>query len=145
MESFEGVALPTLHHVTSSTMKDLSQGQINTIIYSGKFVQGTNFALFTDIALMYSQIYCLITAGLYNKSLIVIDEIGKMELFSGSFVKCVQDLFTQEPRPSVDRGVASRSIVVLATIPIARQRSHWLVEELRGRDDCLLFEVSEEI
>ena len=101
-------------------MKDLSQGQINTIIYSGKFLQGTNFALFTDIALMYSQIYCLTTAGLF-KSLIVIDEIGKMELFSGSFVKCVQDLFTQEPRPSVDRGVASRSIVVLATIPIARQ------------------------
>ena len=60
-----------------------------------------------------------------------------MELFSSSFVKSVQALFSPGPHPRSGAG----SVVVLATIPIARQRSHWLVEELRCRDDCLLFEV----
>ena len=70
--------------------------------------------------------------------LFVIDEIGKMELFSGKFVKGVQALFHPEPHPS-----ATGSAVILATIPVTRQRSHWLVEELRHREDCLLFEVSD--
>ena len=68
----------------------------------------------------------------------MIDEIGKMELFSGKFVKSVQALFNLESHPS-----ATGTVVILATIPVARQRSHWLVEELRHREDCLLFEVSD--
>ena len=64
-----------------------------------------------------------------QKNLIVVDEIGKMELFSKDFVDAVKGLF-QHP-----------DVVVLATIPIARQKSHWLVEELRHRHDCQLFEV----
>ena len=63
------------------------------------------------------------------KQLFVIDEIGKMELFSRDFIEAVRALF-QSP-----------GVVVLATIPIARQKSHWLVEELRHRPDCQLFEV----
>ena len=63
------------------------------------------------------------------KQLFVIDEVGKMELFSRDFVEAVKALFH------------CPSVVVLATIPIARQKSHWLVEELRHRPDCQLFEV----
>ena len=63
------------------------------------------------------------------KRLFVVDEIGKMELFSQDFIKVVQAVF-QCP-----------DVVVLATIPVARQKSHWLVEELRQRPDCMLFEV----
>ena len=85
--------------------------------------------------------------GSCRRHLYVIDEVGKMELFSDSFVKCVQSLFnplTSKPNPSppsFEQEWARDSVVVLATIPIARQRSHWLVEELRHREDCLLFEV----
>ena len=64
-----------------------------------------------------------------KKRLFAIDEIGKMELFSQDFVEVVQAVF-QCP-----------DVVVLATIPVARQKSHWLVEELRQRPDCMLFEV----
>ena len=63
------------------------------------------------------------------KTLFVIDEIGKMELFSHEFVEVVKAVF-QCP-----------DVVVLATLPIARQKSHWLVEELRHRPDCMLYEV----
>ena len=64
-----------------------------------------------------------------RKRLFVIDEIGKMELFSQDFITVVQAVF-QCP-----------DVVVLAMIPVARQKSHWLVEELRQRPDCMLFEV----
>ena len=66
-----------------------------------------------------------------NKRLVVIDEIGKMELFSQSFVDTVKVLFQRR----------DDAIVVLATIPVPRSRSHWLVEELRNNPDCMLFEV----
>lgn len=62
--------------------------------------------------------------------LVVVDEIGKMELFSRSFVDSVRGLFEQQD-----------NTVVLATIPMARRKSHWLIEELRHRPDCMLFEV----
>lgn len=64
-----------------------------------------------------------------KKRMFAIDEIGKMELFSQDFVEVVQTVF-QCP-----------DVVILATIPVARQKSHWLVEELRQRPDCMLFEV----
>ncbi len=60
---------------------------------------------------------------------LVIDEIGKMELFSRKFADLVQSSFE---RPDV---------VVVATVPIAGQRQPHLVEALRRRDDCQLFEV----
>ena len=71
-------------------------------------------------------------ASVTVRDLYVVDEVGKMELFSRNFVDGVKKLF-DAPR---DDGV-----IVVATIPVARQKSHWLVEELRKRKDCLLFEV----
>ena len=65
-------------------------------------------------------------------TVLVIDEIGKMELFSKNFVEAARSAFYY------------KNVVVLATIPVAHNRSHWLVEELRRREDCRLFEVSED-
>lgn len=62
--------------------------------------------------------------------LVVIDEIGKMELFSQNFVDAVKRLFEQKD-----------NLVVLATIPVAKHKSHWLVEELRHHPHCRVFEV----
>lgn len=62
--------------------------------------------------------------------LVVVDEVGKMEVISSDFVEAVRALFD------------SCRCVVLATIPIASTKSHWLVDELRKRDDCRLFEVT---
>lgn len=67
-----------------------------------------------------------------GRDLYLIDEIGKMELFSHIFIDGVKRLFDDRK---------DGSVVVMATIPVARHKSHWLVEELRKRKDCLLFEV----
>ena len=67
-----------------------------------------------------------------GKCLIVIDEIGKMELFSRKFTETVQRLFED---------VSGGERVVLATVPIARHKSHWLLDELRHRRECKLFQV----
>ena len=61
--------------------------------------------------------------------LIVIDEIGKMELFSQEFVQLVRTLFEQ------------KQCTLLATIPIARGRPIALVEDLRQSPDCQVFAV----
>jgi len=66
-----------------------------------------------------------------TKCLQVIDEIGKMELFSRDFIQSVQRTF-QSPHS-----------VVLATIPISKGKSHWILEELRNRKDIQIFEVSQ--
>ena len=64
-----------------------------------------------------------------KKCIQVIDEIGKMELFSKDFVQLVQSTF-QSPKS-----------VVMATIPLSKGKSHWLLEELRNRKDVQIFEV----
>jgi len=64
-----------------------------------------------------------------KKCVKVIDEIGKMELFSKDFIQLVQSTFKLPNN------------VVMATIPISKGKSHWLLEELRNRKDIQLFEV----
>ena len=65
-----------------------------------------------------------------RQRLIVIDEIGKMELFSHKFVQLVKTIYEQ------------KHCTILATIPIAKGRPIPLVEELRQRQDCQVFEVN---
>ena len=60
----------------------------------------------------------------------MIDEIGKMEMFSSSFVQTVRSL------------TARVGTTVLATIPIAKGRPIPLVEELRQSADAKLVVVS---
>lgn len=62
--------------------------------------------------------------------LIVIDEIGKMELLSEEFVHLVRTVYEQ------------KHCTVLATIPVAKGRPIALLEELRKRQDCQVFEVN---
>lgn len=59
----------------------------------------------------------------------VIDEIGKMEMFSGTFTQTVRTLIARE------------DATVLATIPIAKGQPLPLVEELRTKKDAYIFTV----
>ncbi|KAK2491758.1 hypothetical protein MC885_021808 [Smutsia gigantea] len=60
----------------------------------------------------------------------VIDEIGKMELFSQPFIQAVHQT------------LATPGTVVLGTIPVPRGKPLALVEEIRQRDDVKVFSVS---
>ncbi|XP_068423237.1 cancer-related nucleoside-triphosphatase homolog isoform X2 [Clinocottus analis] len=67
-----------------------------------------------------------------GRKVFVIDEIGKMELFSQSFVRAV--------RQTLD----SSSCSILGTIPISKGKPLALVEEVRSRRDVKVFTVSKE-
>ncbi|XP_015799424.1 cancer-related nucleoside-triphosphatase [Nothobranchius furzeri] len=67
-----------------------------------------------------------------SRKVFVIDEIGKMELFSQSFIRAV--------RQTLD----SSSCAVLGTIPTPKGKPLGLVEEVRSRTDVKVFTVSRE-
>ncbi|KAG7511579.1 cancer-related nucleoside-triphosphatase [Solea senegalensis] len=67
-----------------------------------------------------------------NRKVFVIDEIGKMELFSQSFIRAV--------RQTLD----STSCTILGTIPIPKGKPLGLVEEVRSRRDVKVITVSKE-
>ncbi|XP_056148340.1 cancer-related nucleoside-triphosphatase [Lampris incognitus] len=72
------------------------------------------------------------SAGGGRRLVFVIDEIGKMELFSQSFIRAV--------RQTLD----SSSYSILGTIPIPKGKPLGLVEEVRHRSDVKVFTVSKE-
>lgn len=65
-----------------------------------------------------------------SRKVFVIDEIGKMELFSQSFIRSV--------RQTLD----GSSCTILGTIPIPKGKPLGLVEEVRSRRDVKVFTVS---
>ncbi|XP_023779625.1 cancer-related nucleoside-triphosphatase [Cyanistes caeruleus] len=67
-----------------------------------------------------------------EKRICVIDEIGKMELFSQAFIQAVRQT------------LAGSGTVVLGTIPIPKGKPLDLVEEIRSRKDVRVFNVSKE-
>ncbi|KAF3708424.1 Cancer-related nucleoside-triphosphatase [Channa argus] len=67
-----------------------------------------------------------------TRKVFVIDEIGKMELFSQSFIRAVRQTFE------------SSSCIILGTIPIPKGKPLGLVEEVRSRRDVKVFTVSKE-
>ncbi|XP_059691476.1 cancer-related nucleoside-triphosphatase isoform X2 [Gavia stellata] len=67
-----------------------------------------------------------------EKKICVIDEVGKMELFSQAFIQAVRQTLT-------DSGT-----VVLGTIPVPKGKPLDLVEEIRSRKDVKVFNVSKE-
>ncbi|CAL4096073.1 unnamed protein product, partial [Meganyctiphanes norvegica] len=75
-----------------------------------------------------------LTVGLQNSSssILVLDEIGKMELFSTGFVSGIRQL------------LGSPNTTILTTIPIQKGRPIPLVEEIRNRKDILLINLSRE-
>uniref|UniRef100_A0A3P8W555 Nucleoside-triphosphatase, cancer-related n=1 Tax=Cynoglossus semilaevis TaxID=244447 RepID=A0A3P8W555_CYNSE len=71
-------------------------------------------------------------SGLYGSKVFVIDEIGKMELFSQSFIRAVRQILD------------SSSCTVLGTIPIPKGKPLGLVEEVRSSRDVRVFAVTKE-
>ncbi|XP_009889465.1 PREDICTED: cancer-related nucleoside-triphosphatase [Charadrius vociferus] len=67
-----------------------------------------------------------------EKKVCVIDEIGKMELFSQAFIQAVRQTLT------------GSGTVVLGTIPVPKGKPLDLVEEIRSRKDVKVFNVSKE-
>ncbi|XP_017279728.1 cancer-related nucleoside-triphosphatase [Kryptolebias marmoratus] len=67
-----------------------------------------------------------------SRKVFVIDEIGKMELFSQPFIQAV--------RQTLDGSCCT----VLGTIPVPKGKPLGLVEEVRGRRDVKVFTVSKE-
>ncbi|NXA61075.1 NTPCR triphosphatase, partial [Mohoua ochrocephala] len=65
-----------------------------------------------------------------EKRICVIDEVGKMELFSQAFIQAVRQT------------LAGSGTVVLGTIPIPKGKPLDLVEEIRSRKDVKVFNVS---
>ncbi|KAH0568822.1 nucleoside-triphosphatase THEP1 [Cotesia glomerata] len=74
---------------------------------------------------------------LQSKSdILMIDEIGKMELFSKQFCDCVEELFLKN---------SSKTKFIVATIPAkdrVPQRHRSLFEKLYQRSDCKIYEVN---
>ncbi|KAM8809024.1 cancer-related nucleoside-triphosphatase [Eudromia elegans] len=67
-----------------------------------------------------------------ERKICVIDEIGKMELFSQPFIHAVRQT------------LASSGTVVLGTIPVPKGKPLDLVEEIRSRKDVKVFNVNKE-
>ena len=64
------------------------------------------------------------------KKVCVIDEIGKMELFSQSFIQVVSQI------------LSGSGVVMLGTIPVPKGKPLGLVEEIRNRKEVKVFNVS---
>ncbi|XP_004451085.1 cancer-related nucleoside-triphosphatase [Dasypus novemcinctus] len=62
----------------------------------------------------------------------VIDEIGKMELFSQTFIQAVHQT------------LSTPGIIILGTIPVPKGKPLALVEEIRNRNDVKVFNVTKE-
>ena len=75
------------------------------------------------------SIFMTVQISSVSNTVVVVDEIGKMELFSQSFINLVRELF------------ASPQATILATVPITKQRPIPFVDELKCREDVTLIEV----
>ncbi|XP_077202336.1 cancer-related nucleoside-triphosphatase isoform X1 [Paroedura picta] len=66
------------------------------------------------------------------KKVCVIDEIGKMELFSQSFIQAVRQI------------LSGSGTVILGTIPVLKGKPLGLVEEIRSRKEVKVFNITRE-
>lgn len=71
--------------------------------------------------------YSQVTAD--GDTVVIVDEVGKMELFSQSFISSVRELFSLQ------------QATILATVPLTKQRPISFVDELKNRKDVRLIEV----
>ncbi|KAM6217417.1 cancer-related nucleoside-triphosphatase [Rhynchocyon petersi] len=67
-----------------------------------------------------------------GQTVCVIDEIGKMELFSQSFIQAVR------------QKLSTPGIIVLGTIPVPKGKPLAFVEEIRNRSDVKVFTVTKD-
>ncbi|NPA53964.1 MAG: NTPase [Aquificae bacterium] len=80
-----------------------------------------------DIKAFEDVVIPVLEKALKENKIVVIDEIGKMELFSEKFLSLVKEIFNKKDK-------------ILATVPI--KNIHPFVKELKERKDVLLIEVS---
>ena len=140
--SFETIALPALEYKSTKTPVAPSKVRGNSSVPDSPKILETGPPGRKTTSAYSSTLETGVKSGKRDElpvqphtrdCLVVIDEIGKMELFSKSFVSSVEGLF---------ENLSNEWRVVLATIPVAgRGKSHWLLEELRHRRDCRLFQV----
>ncbi|OBS68491.1 hypothetical protein A6R68_02966, partial [Neotoma lepida] len=71
-------------------------------------------------------------SGSPRHNVYIIDEIGKMELFSQPFIQAVRQT------------LSTPGTVVLGTIPVPKGKPLALVEEIRNRHDVKVFSVTKE-
>lgn len=130
VKSFEQLALPTIKTCTENftkviiTMKGVFLGCCYKLCW---FLKDQNISKTENIDHAYLTSYLQITP--HGKTVVIVDEIGKMELFSQSFISAVRELFL------------SPQATILATVPITKQRPIPFVEELKNRQDVTLIEV----
>ncbi len=73
-----------------------------------------------------------------NKELMVIDEVGKMEMLCPQFLPAVHDILNENTSPDMKR-------IVIGTIPTPRYgRVIQAIEEIRARDDVIILHVTKE-
>ncbi|XP_068087927.1 cancer-related nucleoside-triphosphatase isoform X2 [Hyperolius riggenbachi] len=72
------------------------------------------------------------TGNMEKKIVCIIDEIGKMELFSQNFISLVRKMLD------------STNVVVLGTIPVPKGKPLPVVEEIRHRQDVKVFNITKE-
>ena len=72
---------------------------------------------------------CYAQVTVDDGTVVIVDEVGKMELFSPSFISSVHELFSLQ------------QATILATVPLTKQRPISFVDELKNRKDVTLIEV----
>ena len=73
---------------------------------------------------------CHLQVTIDGKTVYIVDEVGKMELFSQRFASSVRELFW------------SRQATILATVPVTtKQPPIPFTDELKSREDVTLIEV----
>lgn len=85
-----------------------------------------------DVPAFESLAIPLFRTQMNSKHVLVLDEIGKMEMFSQGFVSEVRQVMSKP------------STTVLTTIPVPKGRPIPLVEEIRSRKDSYLINLSRE-
>ncbi|CAI9538738.1 unnamed protein product [Staurois parvus] len=123
---FDVVTLSGKHGILARIGTNQSEGKREYRV--GQYV--VDISSFEHLALPILD--CMLKTGnLAQKSVCVIDEIGKMELFSQKFISIVHKVLD------------SANVVVFGTIPIPKGKPLPLVEEIRQRQDVKMFNVSD--
>ena len=134
IESFEGVALPALSWMDGAERS----GRRNLDLVSGRNEADGEAEIRVGEETPQSA-----EKHQGSRHVLVIDEIGKMELFSPKFVGSVSNLFDgRYPSPS-GAAAPGGGVVLLVTIPVVRSpgKEHKLLQSIRQREDCALFQV----
>ena len=82
---------------------------------------------YVDVETFEELVIPILEKALNENKVVVIDEIGKMELFSKKFISLVEEIFDKKDK-------------ILATVPI--KDVHLFVKKLKERKDIMLIEVT---